>query len=485
MSSSRIQFYGGPLMVLVPAVIFLIVAVYLFIFQKAFDMTGLAMGGFLGVIIGSFLAKNSVDYWNGAIAGIATPLTGILVCILVLAGIFSSMMKTGGIASGFVWLGSQTGITGALFCTFTFIATAIIATATGTSIGTIFAAVPVFFAAGVQLGGDPAMLAGAILSGAIFGDNLAPVSDVTVISASTQTYQNGETAEVGGVVVSRSPYALLAGALAIPFYMLFGGGGTINTVLMENASANGLVMLIPVIILVAVAIYSKNIFLALITGIISGILLGLFTGRLGLEQILAVNDGHLVGILYDGVNSMSGTIMLCLSLFAVIGLLEKSGAIAAMTNKLLQGDKKLSPRRAEVILATGSFVCSTVFAGVTSAALILFGPIGDKIGKSAGLHPFRRSHIMSAMANSIPVILPFSAFVFVVMIAVKNQTAGDMITPFTLLTSAFYPWALFIVFSGSIITGWGRRFEGKDRSALKTLDIVMPTEEEAEKANGQ
>lgn len=487
MSSSRIQFYGGSTVVLVPAIIFLIVAVYLFIFQKAFDMTGLAMGGFLGIIIGSFFAKNSVDYWNGAIAGIATPLTGILVCILVLAGIFSSMMKTGGIAGGFVWLGAQTGITGALFCTFTFIATAIIATATGTSIGTIFAAVPVFFAAGVQLGGDPAMLAGAILSGAIFGDNLAPVSDVTVISASTQTYQNGETAEVGGVVVSRSPYALLAGALAIPFYLMFGGGGTVNMTLTENASASGLVMLIPVIVLIAVAIYSKNIFLALITGIISGLVLGFLTDRIAMEQILSVKEGHLVGVLYDGINNMAGTIMLCLSLFAVIGILEKSGAIAAMTNRLLNGDKKLSPRRAEMILAFGALLCSTVFASVTSAALILFGPIGDKIGKNAGLHPFRRSHIMSAMANSIPVVLPFSAFVFVVMIAVKNQVSGDAITPFTLFTSAFYPWALFIVFLGSIITGWGRRYEGKDRAQLKTVDnaiVVAQTEIKPEEANG-
>lgn len=480
LSSSRIRFYGGPGMVLIPAVVFLIVAVYLFIFQKAFDMTGLAMGGFLGVIAGSFLAKNSVDYWNGAIAGVATPLTGVLVCILILAGIFSTMMKVGGIAGGFVWLGAETGITGALFCTFTFIASAIIATATGTSIGTIFAAVPVFFAAGVQLGGDPAMLAGAILSGAIFGDNLAPVSDVTVISASTQTYsQSGETAEVGGVVVSRSPYALAAAALTIPFYLIFGGGGDISAEMTENASATGLVMLLPVIILVIAAIYTKNIFQALIAGVISGILIGLITGRIPFDQILSVNNGQLEGILYGGVDSMAGTIMLCLSLFAVIGILEKSGAMDAMTIRLLHGEKALTPRKAETILAMGALLCSTVFAGVTSAALILFGPIGDKVGKSAKLHPFRRSHIMSSMANSIPVVLPFSAFVFVVMIAVKNQASGDLITPFTLFSSAFYPWALFVVFSISIFTGWGRRFEGRDRRQKKTADAETDFSQES------
>ena len=434
-------------------------------------MTGLAMGGFLGVVLGSLVSKNSVAYWNGAISGIATPLTGVLVCILVLAGIFSEMMKSGGIADGFVWLGTATGITGALFCTFTFVAAAVIATATGSSIGTIFAAVPVFFAAGVQLGADPAMLAGAILSGAIFGDNLAPVSDVTVISASTQTYiHSGETAEVGGVVVSRSPYALLAAALALPFYLVFGGGGEISNVVAGSASATGLVMLLPVVILVGSAIYTKNIFLALISGIISGLGVGIMTGRITLIQILSVKEGQLQGILYAGVHNMSATIMLCLSLFAVIGILEKSGSMEVMTQALLRSDKPLTPRRAETLLAVGALLCSTVFAGVTSAALILFGPIGDKIGKSVRLHPYRRSHIMSAMVNSIPVVLPFSAFVFVVMIAVKNQAMGTRITPFTLFYSAIYPWTLFIVFAASIISGKGRRFEGKEGTPLKVLN---------------
>lgn len=468
---TKIEFRFNALFVLLPPAIFLFVAVYLFIFQKAFDMTGLAMGGFLGVVIGAFFTKNSVNYWNGAISGIATPLTGILVCILVLAGIFSSMMKSGGIAGGFVWLGAATGVTGAVFCAFTFIATAIIATATGTSIGTIFATVPVFFAAGVQLGGDPAMLAGAILSGAIFGDNLAPVSDVTVISASTQTYtHSGETAEVGGVVVSRLPYALIAAALTIPVYLFFGGNEQATFTITENASPTGLVMLLPVIVLIIVAIFSKNIFSALISGIIVGLAIGLLTQRITPEHIFAVKDGHLDGILYNGILNMSGTIMLCLSLFAMIGILEKSGFIDAMTHKLLSSDGELTPRKAEFLLASGALLCSTVFAGVTSAALILFGPIADKIGHKAQLHPFRRSHVISSMANSLPVILPFSAFVFVVMIAVKNQTMAEAVTPFTFLYSAIYPIALFIVFSISIYTGLGRRFEGRSRRPVKEVN---------------
>lgn len=472
-SSSKIEFYGSNCFVFIPIIIFLAITVYLFIFAKAFDMNALAMGGFLGLVVGAFFSKNWVNYWNGAISGIATELTGVLVCILVLAGVFSDMMKAGGIASGFVWLGLETGITGAHFCAFTFIASAVIATSTGTSIGTIFTCVPVFFAAGVQLGADPAMLAGAILSGAIFGDNLAPVSDVTVISASTQTYKaSGATAEVGGVVLSRLPYALIAAAITLPIYFIFGGGGAVNLSSITDASPSGLVMILPVIFLVIIAIMSRNIFLALILGILSGVIIGFISGRFDLSQLFFVQDGHVSGFLYAGVSNMAGTIMLCLSLFAVIGIFDKSGTLDLITQKLSNtSDKKMSPRKAEIILAIGAIICSTVLAGVTSASTIMFGPIANKIGRLANIHPFRRSHIISSMANSLPVILPFSAFVFIVMIAVQSQYMGDAITPFTLLYSGVYPWALLIVFSVSMLTGWGRRFEGKGRQLLKQVDL--------------
>jgi hypothetical protein len=48
--------------------------------------------------------------------------------------------------------------------------------------------VGILLAAGVLLGCDPAILTGAIVSASIFGENLAPISDTTIISAGTQEY---------------------------------------------------------------------------------------------------------------------------------------------------------------------------------------------------------------------------------------------------------------------------------------------------------
>ena len=58
---------------------------------------------------------------------------------------------------------------------------------------------------------------GAVIGGATFGDNISPVSDTTIASASTQG------ADIGGVVRSRLKYAIPAAGLAIVVYASLGG----------------------------------------------------------------------------------------------------------------------------------------------------------------------------------------------------------------------------------------------------------------------
>ena len=61
-----------------------------------------------------------------------------------------------------------------------FLITCLVATATGTSLGTILVCVPMLYPGGPGMGADPAWLMGAIIGGATFGDNVSPVSDTTI-----------------------------------------------------------------------------------------------------------------------------------------------------------------------------------------------------------------------------------------------------------------------------------------------------------------
>lgn len=60
------------------------------------------------------------------------------------------------------------------------------------------------------------LICGAILAGSCFGDNLAPISDTTIASSLSQEV------DVMKVVRSRFKYALIAGAISVVGYLVFG-----------------------------------------------------------------------------------------------------------------------------------------------------------------------------------------------------------------------------------------------------------------------
>src|SRR5690625_7650329 len=113
------------------------------------------------------------------------------------AGMFAQILKVGGLVEGIVWIGSVTGFEGVMFVALIFVLASTFSSAVGTGYGTTVAFCTLMLPAGVAVGADPTMLLAAILAGAVFGDTFAPVSDTTIVSATTQD------ADVPGVVRTR------------------------------------------------------------------------------------------------------------------------------------------------------------------------------------------------------------------------------------------------------------------------------------------
>lgn len=223
----KLTFRGGMFFSLVPVVIYVFFCVVLFIIFKAFNMEALAVGGFIALLVGGLFCTSYSEFWDSAVRGISSITSVSVVVILLLTGMFSQLIKICGLSGGFVWLANSFGIRGGLFVAFTFLATCIVSTATGSSIGTMFIAFPIFYPAGLILGANPMWMAGCIVSGAVFGDNLAPISDTTIASSSTQQFHDGRPADIGGVVSSRVQYSAVAGLITIVFFAIVGGiGGT-------------------------------------------------------------------------------------------------------------------------------------------------------------------------------------------------------------------------------------------------------------------
>jgi len=472
-----LEFRGTKLFSLIPLICFAAFCVLLFVIYKVFEMEGLAMAGVVSIMIGSLFAKDMAEYWKAVVKGMSSDMAATLALILFVVGIFSKLMTRGGVAEGFVWLGSSLGLQGPVFIVFTFVAVCIIASSTGTSIGTLFSCFPIFYPSGILLGAHPLYLAGAILSGAIFGDNVAPISDTTIASASTQYYRTKhECADIGGVVTSRMSYDLIAALGACVLFMLFGSGGEYQVagaeILAQYTNAKGLLMLIPVAVLLAVAIVKRDIFIAITVGIVTGIVIGLGFSIITPADIMSIQDGTLQGFMIDGIKNMLGTVGYLYGVFGIMGVLQGCGMMDDIITGLTGSSFAKSIVGSELIIGFGIMISSIFLGSANGPAIIMYGPIANEIGQSKGLHPYRRANLLDGFASTLPVLIPFtSAFIFIVIACVNGLMDSydfiDPINPFSLAFATFHCWLLFIVFMISVFTGKGRRYEDKNGKTTK------------------
>lgn len=456
-TKKKLTFRGGMFMSLVPVVIYVIFSILLFVVFKAFNMEAVAVGGFLALLVGGLFCTSYTEFWDSAIRGISSITSVSVVVILLLVGMFSQLIKTCGLSGGFVWLANTMGIQGGLFVAFTFLATCIVSTATGSSIGTMFIAFPIFYPAGMILGANPMWMAGCIVSGGIFGDNLAPISDTTIASSSTQQFRDGRPADVGGVVSSRLKYSAVAGLIALVFYAVVGGmGGTYQGGEIE-AAANPmtLIMLIPVVIMLFVSTKTRSIFAGILAGLSLGTATGLLAGLFTFDQVFANDAANnaATGFLVDGINGILPTCALVISVFGIMGVLNDAGMLDFVADAILNSKMGSTQTGAELACVVGISATTVLFGGVTSASILTFGPILNKIGSAKNIHPYRRANLLDGIANSLPAIVPFmSTFVFI-------GAACTGLSPMVVAGGTVYAFTLFFTFLIAVLTGWGRKPE--------------------------
>ncbi|RKL62297.1 hypothetical protein DXT63_12570 [Thermoanaerobacteraceae bacterium SP2] len=466
----KLEFYGGSAVSVLPFLIFIIIVIVLSL-QNVFSMDALIAGAVVGMVVGMLFAKNWIQYWEEAARGIRESPIYLTILIFFLAGIFGDIMSSSGLAEGFVWLGKSINLTGAAFTTFTFIACAILGIATGTSVGTIVTMTPVLFPAGIILGANPIYLTGAILSGAAVGDNFAPVSDTTIISAMTQPYSRKDGyADIGGVVRSRIKYTVIASAIAIVLYLILGGGGStiggeeVVGMLEQHSNPKALLMLIPVSIVIYLAISNRGIFVALAGGIISGTIIGLASGLLHFKDFIYIENGDPRGILTEGISGMYGVILIVAAVVAILGIMNASGVLQLFILWCKKSFVK-SPTGAEMVMFVNTTLWNFLTAGVTTTSVAICGPINSELGQIYDIHPYRRANITDALANTLSYFMPWSAFIMIF-----TGVAGGVLDKYPFVTipqpsqlffAVFYPLALWFVMLISIITGYGREYEGE------------------------
>ena len=452
---NKLKMYGGLWGGLIPLVILIILLILLSVNGKS-GIKALWNASWIAIVVGIFFARNKTAYCKTLMRGLGDRNGIVIITAWLFAGVFGKLMVSGGLVDGLLWFGLKTGATGSFFSVIAFIAAMIFSMGTGTSTGTVLSLVPVLYPAGVFLGADPVMLAVGILSGAAFGDNLAPISDTTIVSVYTQE------AEMQDVVRSRFPLAMSAAFIAALIILFFGGGGEIKPVpeIQARMDPSGLLMLVSFAIVVISALVGRHLVEALIYGNVAAIVLATINGHIRLIEVfkIPVERGESSGIIQDGISSVVGAIVFALLMLAITQVLIDSGVLKEILSKVEKTMVK-TVRQAELFIVMITIIASIPLASNAAAELLVGPGLVNPLGKKYNLAPARRANLMDCAVCTIYFTIPWHIAVVVWYGAV--QSAAEVFhLPGLPITASFlnpYSWTLLAVLLFSIFTGWNRR----------------------------
>lgn len=462
-----LSFYGGKLAAALIIGAFMGGVLYI-VWIGAAGSTSFWGAGILALFVGGILAKNQKAYSQAVIDGIGREMVGVMVAAWLFAGILGAVLTAADTPGALIYVASLFGdaITGRVFVIATFLISSIIATAIGTGAGTVIAAGPVFFPAGVLLGADPALMGGAILSGAAFGDDYAPISDTTIVAAYTQ-----ET-DISGCIRSRLKYVLVAAALAIILFLIApapgigqGAQGSISQVYEQFSRPDALPMLIPAFFVIGLALYGMHLITILVFGNVLAILVAVGFGLVEPSGIVSYEDvllGNPGGAVISGIQDLIGVIIFAMLVMAIYGVLERSGAIDDITTLALKPVRGIQSAEVSIV---GITLLVTLITTLNSVTLLAVGEIVNKIGKNAGINEYRRANLLDLAGNSLFYTLPWMLaplLMVAVMSGVTEQYPVAVPTPLQVGLYTFHPWMLLVVVIGAIVTGFGRTWAADD-----------------------
>ncbi|MCM1268594.1 MAG: hypothetical protein NC302_11880 [Bacteroidales bacterium] len=416
------------------------------------NVNGYVLAFFAVLITGVIFTKDEKAYGEALVYGLSKPMFGVIVLAVILAAVSGKLISASGMVQTIASYVVAAGFTGRLFAAAGFLITCLLAFATGTSVGTYFVVVPILFPVGVMAGVSPEFMIGAIVSGAAFGDNLGPISDTTIASSATQH------ADLGTVVKTRMRYSLPAAAGALLLFLLFAKTTEASA---ESAASEvvakplSLVMLVVPVVIIALCMMKKHLITALSWGILSGIAAGLLSGIYKVSDLIAFpGDFSVSGIVIEAVTGTVGTVAMLIGVFALLGVLERSGFFEDVGALLVRLAKTERSTEATIVFSVGIL---SMVTGVISVAIVALGDLICEIGEKAGVDRYRRANLMDCTGCVFCFLAPWTVHCVIPAQLSAQFGEGTAVAPGSVPFVNFYSLCMLVILAVAVITGYGRQ----------------------------
>ncbi|EAT11731.1 Na+/H+ antiporter NhaC family protein [Bermanella marisrubri] len=389
------------------------------------------------IILSLFLAKGTINKRvENFISGCANHTIVTMLLIFLLAGGFASVAKSIGGVDAVVDLGLSL-IPAPLVLPGLFVMTAFMATAMGTSMGSIAAVAPI--AVGLAEASElPLVLTvGTVMGGAMFGDNLSIISDTTIAATRTQGCNMRDKFRLNFKI------AIPAALLTIIWLFIQGDAANVNTDIEHSP-----IKVLPYLLVLVLAVLGLNVIVVLLTGIV-------LAGFIGLWQLDAYTVSQWSADIYKGYSNMQEILILSLLIGGLGAMMKSQGGLtwlAAQFDRLSRqsGSPKSHRRIGEGIIAVAVALVNMCTANNT-VAILISGSLAKDIAERYGVDPKRSASIMDMSSCIVQGIIPYGA-----QMLLAASLAG--LSPLSLITAVTYCWFLLLAMVVSIALGWPKGF---------------------------
>ncbi len=370
--------------------------------------------------LGKFLFKSSIEKQLAQFISGAGHNNITTMCIIyLLAGAFAVVAKATGSVDASVQLGLAI-FPDYLLLPGLFLVAAFLSTAMGTSMGTIAAIAPVALGFIETANLDAALVAGCLVSGAIFGDNLSIISDTTIASTRSQGAHMKDKFRVN------FKFAVPAALICLVIFTVL--GGEVNNGLNSDAAVVGL---IPYVVILVLALMGVNVFVVLTLGIVLAAAIGMLSN--GYQLSAWLKD------ISAGFSNMQDIFILSLFIGGLSELVRQQGGLSALTRVIETLARKITPnnkkRAAGLGIAGLAFVCN-FFTANNTVSIIVTGDTAKNLANEGELSPAESASLLDVFACINQGILPYGAQTLLL-------GATLQISPISVASHAFYPMILF------------------------------------------
>ena len=354
---------------------------------------------------------------DGMVHGITLAMGAIL--ILMVVGTMIGTWITGGIVPSMIYYGLKV-LSPAIFLVATLIICSIVSLGTGSSWSTAGTVGVALIGVGKGLGIPVAMVAGAIVSGAYFGDKMSPLSDTTNLApavAGTDLFLH-----IRHMVYTTAPGYILSIILFGLLGVRFSGGvlrsqniDTILSTIKSNFYIHPLLLLPPLLVIVMVV---KKVppLPALLGGTVLGGIAAAATQSSSLADVIqAAHSGYLsrtgVAMVDDlltrgGLLSMMPTVALIICALSFGGIMERTGMLKVLAESLLKRVRRTGSLVATTIL---SCIGMNAIASDQYIAIVIPGRMYKNAFDAQGLHPKNLSRCLEDSGTLSSPLIPWNS----------------------------------------------------------------------------